>query len=99
MAAPDFISLNLYAESIASVRTVPRAISRRNFKTVLIFAEVAADFLTCVAGFFAAHLICISLPFVPHAHPPVPHIAAMSAIFGFFVVFLRVRDRAYRSGG
>src|ERR1039458_8266893 len=99
MAAPDFVAPNLYAESIASARTEPRAISRRHFKIVLILAEAAADFLTCAAGFFAANLFCSSLHFGAQAYQKAPHIFAMCAIFGFFVVFLQVRDSAYRSGG
>ena len=99
MAAPDFVAPNLYAESIASARTEPRTISRRHFKILLILAEAAADLLTCAAAFFAANLFCSSLSFGTQADQPAPHIAAMCAIFGFFVVFLQVRDGAYRSGG
>jgi exopolysaccharide biosynthesis polyprenyl glycosylphosphotransferase len=39
------------------------------------------------------------MPFAAPVHQPVPHIAAMCAIFGFFVVFLQIRDRAYGAGG
>lgn len=99
MAAPDFVSPNFYTEATASPRAETRAISRQLFKSIVAVAEAATDFLTCAAGFFAAYSLCASLAFAALAHQPAPRIATMCAIFGFFVVFLQIRDGAYRAGG
>jgi len=99
MAAPDFVAPNFYAEATASPRTEPRAISRQLFKVILALVEAAADFLSCAAGFAAAYYLCASLPFGAPAHQPVPRIATLCAVFGFFVIFLQIRDSAYRAGG
>src|ERR1700728_2305286 len=99
MAAPDFVAPNFYAETIASPRTEPRAISRRLFTGTIALAEATADFLACATGFLATYHLCTFLSFDAQAHQPVMRIAAMGAIFGFFVVFLHLRDGAYRAVG
>jgi exopolysaccharide biosynthesis polyprenyl glycosylphosphotransferase len=99
MAAPDFVAPNFYAESIASPRAEPRAISRRLFTGTMALAEATADFLTCATGFLATYHLCTFLSFGVQAHQQAPRIAAMGAAFGTFVVFLQLHDGAYRTGG
>ncbi len=98
MAAPDFVAPNFYAEATASPRAETRAISLQLFRNIVALAEAATDFLTCAAGFVTAYFLCASLPFGASAHQPMQRVATMCAIFGFFVVFLEIRDGAYRAG-
>jgi len=99
MAAPDFVAPNFYAEATASAHTEPRAIFRQLFKGILALVEAVADFVSCAAGFVATYCLCASLPFGASVHQPAHRIATQCAIFGFFVVFLQIRDGAYSAGG
>jgi exopolysaccharide biosynthesis polyprenyl glycosylphosphotransferase len=99
MAAPDFVAPNYYAEATATLRAEPRAISRQPFKSAIALAEGAADFLTCCAGFAAAYEFCASPPFGAPIHLPAARVAGLCAAFGTFVLFLQIRDGAYRAGG
>jgi exopolysaccharide biosynthesis polyprenyl glycosylphosphotransferase len=99
MAAPDFVGPSFYAETIASPRTKPRAISRRLFKSALSHAEAVADLLTCAAGISAAFYLCSFLPIGAPVEQSARLTPAIGAIFGLFVVFLQYRDDAYRGGG
>ena len=99
MAAPDFVGPSFYAETIATSRTKPRTISGRLFKSALSHAEAVADLLTSAVGISAAFYLCAHLPFAAPVQIPPRLIAAVSGIFGFFVVFLQYRDAAYRGGG
>jgi exopolysaccharide biosynthesis polyprenyl glycosylphosphotransferase len=99
MAAPDFVARSFYAEATATPRAESRAISRRISMAVLPIAEAAADFLTCAASLIAAYSLCSFVPFLASAHPPPQRMNTMCAIFGFFVVFLQIRDGAYRADG
>jgi exopolysaccharide biosynthesis polyprenyl glycosylphosphotransferase len=99
MAAPDFVGPSFYPETIASLRTKPRTISGRLFKSALSHAEAVADFLTCAAGISGAFYLCAHLPIGAPVQITPRIIAAVGGIFGFFVVFLQYRDAAYRGGG
>jgi exopolysaccharide biosynthesis polyprenyl glycosylphosphotransferase len=99
MAAPDFVGPSFYPETIASPRTKPRTISGRLFRSALSHAEAAADFLICAAGISAAFYLFAHLPIAVPIQISPRLIAAVSGIFGFFVVFLQYRDAAYRGGG
>jgi exopolysaccharide biosynthesis polyprenyl glycosylphosphotransferase len=99
MAAPDFVGPSFYAETIASPRTKPRAISGRLFKSALSHAEAVADLLTCAVGISTAFYLYALLPIGAPIQISPRLIAAVDGIFALFVVFLQYRDAAYRDGG
>ena len=99
MSAPEFFASSLHAENLASSPKERQAISRDLFRSVIALSEVSADFLTCAAGIFAAYFIHLSLHMGTQLRYPVREIAAISIVFGLFVVLLMQRDGAYRGDG
>ena len=99
MAAPDFFARSLYSETLAVPRRERRAISRELFRSVMILSEVSADFLTCAVGIFATDLLYLSLHIGTRIQYSLRELAAVSIVFGLFVVLLLQRDGAYRGGG
>jgi exopolysaccharide biosynthesis polyprenyl glycosylphosphotransferase len=99
MSAPEFFASSLHAETLATSRKERRTISRDLFRSVIALSEVSADFLTCAAGIFAAYFIYLSLHIGTQLRYPVREVAAVSIVFGLFVVLLMQRDGAYRGGG
>lgn len=98
MASSDSVAPNLYAEVVASPRKEDRAIPKELFKSVMAFAEGAADFLTCVVGTFAAYLLCGGSQLGVPTHFPIREATTTATVAGLFVVLLLYRDGAYQGG-
>lgn len=99
MAAPDFVTQNYCAETVAPVRKKSQTISREQFKNSLAVAETVADFFTCAFGILASYLLCSCLPFDVTFHHPFRQVVALGSAFALFFVFLQQRDGAYRMDG
>jgi exopolysaccharide biosynthesis polyprenyl glycosylphosphotransferase len=99
MSAPELFASSLHAENWPTSPHQRQALSRDLFRSVIALSEVSADFLTCAAGIFAAYFIHISLHIGAQILYPVRERAAISIVFGFFVVLLLQRDGAYRGDG
>ncbi len=99
MATTDSFASGLYVEIPAALRTEGRAISTELFRSVIAFTEVSADFLTCAAGIFASYFFYPSLHIGTQIQNPMRELAAVSMMYGLFVVLLLQRDGAYREGG
>jgi exopolysaccharide biosynthesis polyprenyl glycosylphosphotransferase len=99
MAAPDFVTQNYYAETVAPVRKESQATSREQFKNSLAFAETVADFVTCTLGILASYFLCTCLGFGPEFEHPLRQVIALGTVLGLLVIFLQRRDGAYRMDG
>jgi exopolysaccharide biosynthesis polyprenyl glycosylphosphotransferase len=99
MAAPDSFASSLYSETLAPSRKGRQAVFRALFRSAIALCEVSADFLTCAAGIFATYFLYLSLHIGRQIQYPVREVAAVSIVFGLFVVLLLQRDGAYRGGG
>jgi exopolysaccharide biosynthesis polyprenyl glycosylphosphotransferase len=99
MAAPDFVTQNYYAETVAPVRKEGQAISREQFKNSLALAETVADFVTCALGVLASYFLSTLLSFGPELEHPLRQVIALGTVFALLVVFLQRRDGAYRMDG
>lgn len=99
MAAPESFASTLYAESLADSGKEQQTISRELFRNVIAFCEVSADLLTCALGIFAAYFLYLSLHIGGQIQYPAREAAAVSIVFGLFVVLLLQRDGAYRGSG
>ena len=99
MAAPESFSSSLLRETLAPSRKGRPAISRALFRSAIALCEVSADFLTCVAGIFATYFFYPSLHIGTQIQYPAREVAAVSIVFGLFVVLLLQRDGAYLGGG
>jgi exopolysaccharide biosynthesis polyprenyl glycosylphosphotransferase len=99
MAAPKSFAQSLYAETLAAPRKERQTISRELFLSVMSFSEASADFLTCAAGIFVTYFLYLSLHFSTQVQYPARALAAVSIVFGLFVVLLMQRDGAYRGSG
>jgi exopolysaccharide biosynthesis polyprenyl glycosylphosphotransferase len=96
VAAPEFVTSNLYVEAVAPPQTVRSTISQELFKAATASLEIAVDFLTCVLGIVAAQIIA-AIHFA--ASSPVNSVrtaAPLGAAFGIIVVFLLYIEGAYR---
>ena len=99
MATPETFVRSLYSETLAASRKERQAISRELFRSVMSFSELSADFLTCAAGIFATYFLYLSLHIGTRIQYSLRELAAVSIVFGLFVVLLLQRDGAYRGGG
>ncbi|MGB8479620.1 MAG: exopolysaccharide biosynthesis polyprenyl glycosylphosphotransferase [Acidobacteriaceae bacterium] len=99
MAAPEIFARSLYSETLAAPRKERQAISRELFRSVMSFSELSADFLTCATGIFATYFLYLSLHIGTQIQYSLRELAAVSIVFGLFVVLLLQRDGAYRGGG
>ena len=99
MATTESFAPGLYVETLAPPRKERKAACRELFRTVLTLTEVSADFLTGAAGIFASYLFYSSLHIDTKIQYPLREIAAVSIVFGLFVVLLLQKDGAYRGGG
>jgi exopolysaccharide biosynthesis polyprenyl glycosylphosphotransferase len=99
MATTESFAPGLYLETLATPRKERQAFSTELFRSVIVLTEVSADFLTCAASLSAAHFLSLSLHIGTQIHYPMRQIAAVSMVFGLFVVLLLQRDGAYRGGG
>jgi exopolysaccharide biosynthesis polyprenyl glycosylphosphotransferase len=99
MAASDSVSPNRYSSVLESLPPARVAISRGLFRSIVAVSEIAADFLTCTAGIFAANALYFSLHIGKHIHYPARQVASVAAIVGLLVVLLLQTDGAYRDGG
>jgi exopolysaccharide biosynthesis polyprenyl glycosylphosphotransferase len=96
MSASDSVTPRLYRETLVAPHAEARAGSTYVFRKALASIEVAADFLTCAAGIFAAFFLEHWLHMSGHAQYPTRDIAAVSIGVAMFAVFLLHRDEAYR---
>jgi exopolysaccharide biosynthesis polyprenyl glycosylphosphotransferase len=99
VAAPESVAPNIYVETLGASRRERQAISRILFRRVITLSEVSADFLICAAGMFAAYSLYLSLHIGVQVQYPAREVAAVSIVFGLFMVLLLQRDGAYRGGG
>src|SRR6185437_4001202 len=99
MAAPEPFASSLYAKSLADSGKEQQTISRELFRNVIAFCEVSADLLTCALGIFTAYFLYLSLHIGRQIQYPAREAAAVSIVFGLFVVLLLQRDGAYRGSG
>ena len=100
MSASESATPRLYAKAIAtSQQDQLRATSSRLFCDVLTRVEIAADFLTCAAGMFAAYALNVSLQFGRHFQFPVREAVAASMVVSLSSIFLLHWNGAYRGGG
>lgn len=93
MSASDSVSPHLYAEPLAASRPSVGTASAHLSRNLLAISEIAADFLTCIVGMFAA--FCIGTP----AQYSVREIAAVCIGFSILSVLLLHRSGGYRGGG
>jgi len=100
MSASESATPHLYAKAIAaSHEDQLRATSAQLFSKVLSRVEIAADFLTCAAGMFAAYALDVSLHFALHVHFPLREAVAASSVVALSSVLLLQWNDAYRGGG
>ena len=86
-------------EALAASHRAVRGASKLLFRRVLACVEVSADFLTCVAGMFAACLIDNSLHTRSQIDFSLQGTAAAGVVVGLLSLLSLQRDGAYREGG
>jgi exopolysaccharide biosynthesis polyprenyl glycosylphosphotransferase len=96
MSASESVTPRLYVETLAPSRAKSRASSTHTFQRISAGIEVMADFLTLVAGIFAAYLVDAALHTGRIIQYPVREAAAVGFGISFFAVLLLQRDGAYR---
>jgi exopolysaccharide biosynthesis polyprenyl glycosylphosphotransferase len=100
MSASDSVSPRLYAEAIAAKREDRlRVTPAQLFCRVLIYAEIAGDFLACAAGMFAAYNVGASLHAAQPGFYPLREAVAASFVVGLSSVLFLQWNGAYRGGG
>jgi exopolysaccharide biosynthesis polyprenyl glycosylphosphotransferase len=100
MSASESATPRLYAKAIAtSHQDQLRATSAQLFCDVLSRVEIAADFLTCAAGMFAAYAMNVLAQFGRHFNFPVREGVASSIVVSLSLVLLLHWNNAYRGGG
>jgi len=100
MSASDSATPHLYAKAIAaSHENQLRVSSTQLFRNVLARLEIAADFLTCAAGMFAAYALEVSLQIDLHAQYSLREAVAASIAVGLSSVLFLQWNGAYRGGG
>jgi exopolysaccharide biosynthesis polyprenyl glycosylphosphotransferase len=92
MAASESHVPNLYSDALAESQVPRPLISRELFRRVMIFAELAADFLTCVTAAIAAYFL--QLYFGARIQCPIKQVVAVGIIQGIFAVLLLQRKSA-----
>jgi exopolysaccharide biosynthesis polyprenyl glycosylphosphotransferase len=97
MAAPDFITSNLYVETIAPLPTARNAASREFVATAFSFVEMAAEFAACIAGVIAACILTAPAAASSSLFDALRSALPLGAALGFTVIFLSWREGAYRS--
>lgn len=99
MSTSDTVSSGLYADVLAMSRKRSSTTSAQFFRRSLAFAEVTADFLTCVLGIVIAYFIEQSVHLGTPAQHPAREAAAVSIVIGLFAGLLLQLDGAYQGGG
>jgi exopolysaccharide biosynthesis polyprenyl glycosylphosphotransferase len=80
---------NLYADALADTCEQRQVISRDLFRRTMIFSELTADFLTCVAATIVAYLL--QLYFGAQIRCSMKEVAAVGIMHGIFAVLLLQR--------
>jgi exopolysaccharide biosynthesis polyprenyl glycosylphosphotransferase len=99
MSASDSATPHLFAESRATARTQVRAGRTGVFRSALVYVEMAVDFLTVVAGMFAAYIAGMAQPTGMQVQYPLRGAVDASIVVGLFAVLLLHRNGAYRGSG
>jgi exopolysaccharide biosynthesis polyprenyl glycosylphosphotransferase len=100
MSASESTTPRLYAKAIAiSHENQLRAASTQLFRNALVRVEIAADFLACTAGMFAAYALDVSLHIGSLAQFPLRQAVAASIAVGLSSVLFLQWNGAYRGGG
>jgi exopolysaccharide biosynthesis polyprenyl glycosylphosphotransferase len=100
MSASESTTPRLYAKAIAiSHENQLRAASTQLFRNALVRVEIAADFLACTAGMFAAYALDVSLHIGSPAQYPLRQAVAASIAVGLSSVLFLQWNGAYRGGG
>lgn len=97
MAAPDLLSSNLRAATIAPPRKAERAFPREFFKDAAALTEASADFLTSAMMMMAACVFCALLPVGALPYHSMQQNLAISTVFGLLVSVLISREGGYRA--
>jgi exopolysaccharide biosynthesis polyprenyl glycosylphosphotransferase len=92
VAASESHVPNLYADGLADDQVRRPVISRELFRRVMIFAELVADFLTCVTAAIGAYFL--QLYFGARIQCPIKQVVAVGIIQGIFAVLLLQRKSA-----
>jgi exopolysaccharide biosynthesis polyprenyl glycosylphosphotransferase len=95
MAASDFIASSLYVETLAPPSTAQRSALRECFLVTITAIEIATDFLTCIFGIVAVHLLTTRFPASLFFSGALRSALPPGAAFGLIVVALFYRDGAY----
>lgn len=100
MSASESATPHLVAKAIAaSHEDQPRVAPAQLFRNVLGRVEIAADFLACAAGMFAAYALDVLLHTGNLAQYPVRGAVAASIAVGLSSVLFLHWNGAYRGGG
>jgi exopolysaccharide biosynthesis polyprenyl glycosylphosphotransferase len=100
MSASESATPRLYAKTIAiSHENQLCATSTQPFRNALVRFEIAADFLTCTAGMYAAYALDISLHAGSLDQYPLRSAVAASIAVGLSSVLFLQWNGAYRGGG
>ena len=99
MSASESATPRLYAEALAASNGRIPAASAHLFRRVLLYLEIAADFLTCAVGMIAAYSLDLARTHGPHIHYSEQEVAAASIAIGLLTVLFLERNGAYRGGG
>jgi len=100
MSASESATPHLYAKAIAaSNEDQLRANHAQLFCNVLARVEIAADFLTCAAGMFAAYALGILLHIARQTQYPLREAVAASIMVGLCSALFLQWNGAYRGGG
>src|ERR1700752_4792783 len=99
MSASESARPRLYTESLSASRKEAVAPSIRLFRSVLACVEVAADFLTCTLGMFAADFFSHFLHTGRLIQSSDRQVAAASIAVGLLAVLFLQRSGAYRGSG
>jgi exopolysaccharide biosynthesis polyprenyl glycosylphosphotransferase len=92
MAASESHVPNLYTDAIADSRVQRQGISRELFRRAMMVAELAADFLTCIAAAIGAYFF--QLYFGAQVQCPIKQVVAVGILQGIFAVLLLQRKSA-----
>lgn len=96
MGASESVTPHLYVETLGVSRSASRTTSAHVFQSMLAAAGVAADFLSCAFGVFAAYFLGSSLYVGGHTQYPLHEAAAVGLGASLFAVILLQQDGAYR---
>ncbi len=99
MAAPDFVALNLYTETIAHLRKERSVGSFGFFRNAMAVAEASMDIIVCFVGMMATSSICGAFGFSASGQNSAQRNVPLASALALVLVFLLHRDNAYRNDG